>query len=252
MKHLAVFASGRGTNFQAILDHTRMGILQNTEVSLLVTNVSDPPVADYAHERSVPVSFIEGVFGRKFADKREKERARDQFDQNALEVLKENRIDLVALAGFMQVLGPNLVNAYPMRIMNIHPAKDLARFGGSGMFGDRVHAAVLAAGETESGCTVHYADHTVDGGPIILQATVPVEPGDTPESLAYRILIHEHRTYSKAIQLHVDGRIRVVDERLSIDWSNNWEEKWNRRQEAFIRLQAERSHGPERVLQSSV
>jgi phosphoribosylglycinamide formyltransferase-1 len=252
MKHLAVFASGRGTNFQAILDHTEMGILQNIQVSLLVTNVPEPPVVDYARERSIPISFIEGVYGRRFTDKREREKTRDRFDQRALEILVQNGIDLVALAGFMQVLGPNLVKPYGMRIMNIHPAKDLARFGGSGMFGERVHAAVLEAGERESGCTVHYVDHTVDGGPIILQTTVPVEPQDTPESLAHRILIHEHRTYSKAIQLHVDDRIRVVDGKLSIDWSNDWEQKWNRRQEAFIRLQTEQSHGQERILQSSV
>lgn len=251
MRRLAVFASGRGSNFQAMVDQTRMGILQNVQVSLLVTNVLDAPVADFARENSVPVSFIQGIYGRKFADNRERKRARDQFDQKALEILSQNRIDLVALAGFMQVLGPDLVQAYRMRIMNIHPAKDLVRFGGNGMFGERVHAAVLRVGEKESGCTVHYVDHTVDGGPIILQSTVPVDPMDTPESLAHRILIYEHRTYPKAIQLHIDGRIRVEDGKLSIDWSNDWEQQWNQRQEAFIRLQAEQSQNQERLLQSS-
>ncbi len=251
MKRLAVFASGRGSNFQAIVTHVEMGILQDVLVSLLVTNLPDAPVADFAREKSIPISYVGGVYGKKFREKSEKERARNQFDEKALEILLQNGIDLVALAGFMQVLGPRLVEPYRMRIMNIHPAKDLMRFGGSGMFGDRVHAAVLRAGEKESGCTIHYVDQSVDGGPIILQATVPVEPMDTPDSLAHRILVHEHRTYSKAIQLHADGRIRVVDGKVSIDWSDDWEPKWNRRQEAFNQLQAAQSQERERLLQTS-
>ena len=251
MKHLAVFASGRGTNFQAIVDHIKMGILQNVQASLLVTNILNAPAANFADQRSIPVSFIEGVYGRKFSNRQEREKTRSEFDQKALEILTQNRIDIVALAGFMQVLGPRIVDAYRLRIMNMHPAKDLSRFGGSGMFGDRVHAAVLRAGEKESGCTVHYVDNSVDGGPIIVQSTVPVEVGDTPETLAHRILIHEHRTYSKAIQLHVDGRIQVKDGRVSIDWSDNWEDQWNRRQEAFILHQSEQSRNQERLVQSS-
>ena len=101
------------------------------------------------------------------------------------------------------------------------------------MFGHLVHEVVLRSGVKESGCTVHYVDESVDGGPIILQSTVPVEPTDTPESLAQRILIQEHRTYSKAIQLHVDGRINITNGKALIDWSGGWEEEWNRRQEAF-------------------
>lgn len=252
MKHLAVFASGRGSNFRVIVDHVRMGILRNTQVSLLVTNIPNAPVADFAIERSIPVSLIEGVYGKKFVSKQEREKARSAFDEKALEILTQNRIDLVTLAGFMQVLGPRMVEAYRFRIMNIHPAKDLSRFGGRGMFGERVHAAVLRAGERESGCTIHYVDNSIDGGPIILQSTVPVKVGDTPETLGRRILIHEHRTYSKAIQLHVDERIIVKDGKVSIDLSDDWEDQWNRRQEAFIRDQAEQSQNQERLLQSSV
>ncbi len=252
MKHLAVFASGRGSNFKAIHEHTRMGILRDIAVKLLITNVSSTPAADLAIERSIPVSFIEGVYGKKFANKQQKDKARNEFDEKALEALMQNHIDLVALAGFMQVLGPSLVDAFAMRIMNIHPAKDLSRFGGSGMFGERVHAAVLRAGEKESGCTIHYVDNSIDGGPIILQSTVPVEPGDTPETLAHRILIQEHRTYSKAIQLHADERIHVKDGKVSIDWSDGWEDKWNQRQEAFIRHQMDVSRGQERLVESSV
>jgi formyltetrahydrofolate-dependent phosphoribosylglycinamide formyltransferase len=214
-----------------------MRILQDVEVSLLITNDPNAPVIHAANENKIPPVIFEGIQGKKFTTKQEREKARAKFDELALERLRQNRIDLVALAGFMQVLGPTLVDAYEYRIMNIHPAKDLVKFGGRSMFGERVHEAVLRSGAKESGCTIHYVDQSVDGGPIILQSTVPVEATDTPESLAHRILIQEHRTYSKAIQLHVDGRIKIVDGKTLIDWSGGWEEKWNRKQEALIKHQ---------------
>jgi len=234
MKRLAVFASGRGSNFRAIVDHVRMGILQNVQVSLLVTNDANAPAAAFAKENSIPVAFIQGILGRKFPSKNDREKARNEFDKQALDVLNQYGVDVVALAGFMQVLGPVLVDDYRWRIMNIHPAKDLVRFGGRGMCGERVHAAVIQACEKESGCTIHYVDNSVDGGPVIIQSLVPVESTDTPESLGHRILVQEHRTYSKAIQLHTDGRISVVDRKVLIDWSGDWEEQWNRRQESFV------------------
>jgi phosphoribosylglycinamide formyltransferase-1 len=250
VKHLAVFASGRGSNFKAIAEHFRLGVLQNVEVDLLVSNDAGAPVIQIAKEHAIPHVTMEGVFGRKFASKHEKEMARSEFDERALEVLVEHRIDLVALAGFMQVLGSRMVRAYRFRIMNIHPAKDLVRFGGRGMFGERVHEAVLKAGEKESGCTVHFVDESIDGGPVILQSTVPVKPSDTPTSLAERILIQEHRTYSKAIQLHVDDRIIVHDGKPIVDWSGDWDEQWNRRQEAFIDYQPQGT-SKERLLSHS-
>ncbi len=246
MDHVAVFASGRGSNFRAIADHARLGVFEDVQVSLLVTNDAKALAIGIAKEHRIPHILIEGVFGRKFVGKDEREKARNEFDERAVEVLKQHRIGLVALAGFMQVLGPTIVRAFRFRIMNIHPAKDLVRFGGPGMFGERVHAAVLRAGEKESGCTVHYVDESVDGGPIVLQSTVPIEPGDTPEFLAERILIQEHRTYSKAIQLHADGRITVRDGKALVDWSGGWEERWNRRQEPFIQHQSDR--GQEHLL----
>ena len=117
------------------------------------------------------------------------------------------------------------------------------------MFGERVHAAVLKSGEKESGCTVHYADESIDGGPTILQSTVPIEPTDTPQTLAQRVLVQEHRTYSQAIQLHADDRIALKDGNVLIDWSGDWEEKWNRRQKAYIQYQAEQALKQERLLQ---
>ena len=107
------------------------------------------------------------------------------------------------------------------------------------MYGERVHAAVLQAGETTSGCTVHYVDDSIDGGPTILQTVVPVKPEDTPHTLAHRVLIQEHRTYSKAIQLHVDDRVHINNGRALIDWSNDWEAKWKARENEYISYQTQ-------------
>jgi phosphoribosylglycinamide formyltransferase-1 len=237
MKRLAIFASGRGSNFRAIVEHARLGVLENVTVSLLITNDTTAPVLDLAKGVSVPSISIEGIQNRRFNSKQEREDARNKFDRESASILKDNRIDVVALAGFMQVLSQPILQEYRYGIMNIHPALDLTRFGGRGMYGDRVHAAVLQASENKSGCTVHYVDESVDGGPIILQTSIPVEPGDTPHTLAQRVLIQEHRTYSKAIQLHVDERIHVHDRKVTIDWSEDWEARWKERQRAFIKYQ---------------
>jgi len=241
MKRLAVFASGRGSNFKAIISHEKLHVLENLQVALLITNDPEAAAKTIAEQNYIPNLYLEGTWRRKFSDKIEREMARERFDSYALDVLKEFRIDTIALAGFMQVLGPTIVSAYPNAVMNIHPATNLTKFGGPGMFGNRVHEAVLREGEKESGCTVHYVDESVDGGPVILQSNVRIATTDTPETLAERILVQEHRTYSKALQLHVDGRISVKEHRAVIDYSGGWEDAWNRRQEAFIQYQTGQS-----------
>jgi phosphoribosylglycinamide formyltransferase-1 len=238
MKKLAVFASGRGSNFRAIVEHVRMRVLENVDVKLLVTNNPSAPAVTFAEENLIPCEFIQGLTGKSFATKADRESARNAFDEQAFEILNQHGIDLVALAGFMQILGPKLIDVFRMRIMNIHPAKNMARFGGRGMVGRHVHIAVIQARETESGCTIHYVDNSVDSGPVVLQSLVPVAPTDTPEKLEHRILLQEHRTYSKAIQLHVDERLSVANNRVLIDWSGSWEQNWNRRQEPFVRKQS--------------
>jgi len=117
-------------------------------------------------------------------------------------------VDLVCLAGYMRLLPKEVVEAYRWRIMNIHPAL-LPRFGGKGMYGERVHEAVLSTGQIESGCTVHFVDDEYDHGPVILQTRVPVLPGDTPDTLAARVLPEEHKTYVKAVALFSEGRLRI-------------------------------------------
>jgi phosphoribosylglycinamide formyltransferase-1 len=237
MKKLAVFASGRGSNFQAIIDHARLGILKNINVSLLLTNDANAPAVTVAKENSIPAVFIQGIQNRKFDTKQDREKARNEFDTQAARTLKDYRIDIIVLAGFMQVLGPPILHDYKYRIMNIHPALDLIRFGGRGMYGNMVHAAVLRAGEAKSGCTVHYVDESIDGGPIIIQTSVSVKPDDTPDTLAHRVLIQEYRTYSKAIQLHVDERIQIQNGKATIDWSNDWDSKWEARISAYLSYQ---------------
>jgi phosphoribosylglycinamide formyltransferase-1 len=233
MKNLAVFASGRGSNLQAIINHIELGVLRNVKLSMLISNEPTANAVTIAQRNQIPITLIEGIQNKKFSNAEDRERARRKFDDSALEVLKNNRIDFVALAGFMQVLDKQIVRNYNLRIMNIHPSLDLVRFGGRGMFGDRVHAAVLQAGEKESGCTVHYVDESVDGGPIILQSRVQIESGDDPLTLGQRILVQEHRTYAKALQLHADDRIRIANGCVTIDRSGRWEDEWNQRQAIF-------------------
>src|SRR5208282_4150300 len=131
MKRLAVFASGRGSNFRAIVDHAKMHVLENVEVCLLITSDVNAPVVAPAKENNIPVTSLEGVPGKKLSTKQQREIMRKKFDEQALEILQQNRIDLIVLAGFMQVLSKTLIDAYKYRIMNIHPAKNLMKFGGA-------------------------------------------------------------------------------------------------------------------------
>jgi phosphoribosylglycinamide formyltransferase-1 len=181
--------------------------------------------------------LVEGITGKKFASTSDKERGRREFDNKVLKMFLERGVDLIVCAGFNQVLSEVLVGKYLNKIMNIHPAYDVTRFGGVGMVGLKVHEAVIKAGEKVSGCTVHYINSTVDRGPVILRVSVPVFEGDTPERLANRIGVIEHRAYPKAIQLHVDRRITVENRDVVLDLSDEWELIWDKRQEKYIAYQ---------------
>ncbi len=235
---LGVLASGRGSDFQSIIDHVRLNVLQNVKIGMLISNNSEAYALQRARLNKIPDLFIEGITGKKFPTRETKEKEREIFDRKAVKALRDHEADIVALAGFMQILSPYFVREYPTQIMNIHPAKDLQKYGGPGMFGRHVHEAVLKAGENESGCTIHYVTNDVDGGPIVLQQTVPVKSSDTPEMLEQRILIYEHRTYSKAVQLHVDGRLNVNEKSVEVDYSDNWLKRWEARQRAYVDFQA--------------
>jgi phosphoribosylglycinamide formyltransferase-1 len=194
--NLAVFVSGSGTNLQAILD---AGI-ENVNVALVVSNNPRAYAIERARRRGVPVRVVE----------HKRYPSRESYDARLVELLEEFGIDLIALAGFMRILSPFMVNRYRNKIMNIHPAL-LPSFPGTNAV-----ARALEYGVKWTGCTVHFLDEGVDTGPIIIQSAVPVYDGDTVESLAERIHQQEHRIYPEAIRLFAEGRLTVKGRRVFV------------------------------------
>ncbi len=162
LKKLLVLASGRGSDFQSIVDHEKLGVLQNAKIHGLVCNHEGAKVIERARSSNVEVFQIEGVSGRKFTSHEEREGARVRFDMECLRVVNTLGIDVVVLAGFDQIVSRNFVEACKFRILNIHPAYDLRQFGGKNMVGLKVHEAVIKSGSTFSGCTVHFVTSDVD------------------------------------------------------------------------------------------
>ncbi len=201
---IAVFASGRGTTLQAILDACAQGEIPG-EVTLIVCNTPGAGALERAHRAGVTAEVVDH---RAFPDRR-------AFERRLIELVERHQVDLVCLAGFLRILSPSCARQLSGRIMNIHPAL-LPAFGGKGMYGERVHAAVLAHGVQVTGCTVHFVDESPDGGPIILQAAVPVYENDTPGSLADRVQEQERRLYPEAIQLFAQDRLRLHGRRVQI------------------------------------
>ena len=178
MLNIAVLVSGGGTNLQALLDSQARGENPDGRITLVVA--SKPGV--YALERAAQAGVEGCVVRRKdYADSA-------AFDAALLEVLHSHQIDLVVLAGFLSVLGPSVIAAYPRRILNIHPAL-IPAFCGPGMYGLRPHQAALARGCKVTGATVHFVNEECDGGPILLQKAVEILPGDTPETLQKRVMV---------------------------------------------------------------
>ena len=236
-KKLAVLASGRGTDFQAIADHQQLGIFENLEVGALLCNHEDAPVIERARRAGIKAVVIQGVTGRKFESPEKKESARVEFDRKCLSILRSEEIDLVALAGFDQLLSKELVDFFKFKILNIHPAYDLVKYGGKNMIGRKVHELVLKSGARYSGCTVHFVTNDIDLGPAVLKSRVEISQSDTPESLESKILGREHLLYPKALELVSDGRVIVEENerRCYVDlYSNNWDVGWNDRQEKYI------------------
>lgn len=177
MLNIAVLVSGGGTNLQAILDAQAAGQIPGGKVTLVVA--SKPGV--YALERAARANVQSCVVRRKdFA-------SADAFDNALLETLQEHRIDLVVLAGFLSILGEKVIRAYPDRILNVHPSL-IPSFCGPGMYGLRVHQAALDKGVKVTGATVHLVNEVCDGGRILLQKAVEIQPGDTPETLQKRVM----------------------------------------------------------------
>jgi phosphoribosylglycinamide formyltransferase 1 len=236
-KKLVVLASGRGTDFQAIVDHERLAIFQNVHVSALICNHEGAPVIERARRSGVKSFFFPGVAGVKFDSRGDREEARVTFDSNCLKVVKELRGDLVVLAGFDQILGREFVDSLRYSILNIHPAFDLKTYGGKNMVGARVHEMVLKNGDRYSGCSVHYVTKDIDLGPVVLKRRVEILPGETADSLEKRILDVEHQAYPEAIQLVCDDRVivDVKENRCFVDrYSQNWDIEWESRQNRYL------------------
>jgi phosphoribosylglycinamide formyltransferase-1 len=196
---LGVLASGSGSNLKAILDGCAKGAIP-AQVAVVICNVPGARALERAKEAGVPALLLD----------HRQHRTRDDYDWELVAALRKHGVDLVCLAGFMRLIGPALLNAFPERILNIHPSL-LPAYPG-------MHAVrqALAAGARVSGCTVHIVDQGTDTGPILIQAAVPVLDGDTEETLAARILVQEHRCYPRAITLLAQGRVEIDGRRVRV------------------------------------
>ncbi len=196
---LGVLASGSGSNLQSILDACAARRIP-AEVAAVICNVRGARALERAQQAHVPAVFLP----------HQEHPRREDYDARLVAELRSRGAELVCLAGFMRLVSPVLLSAFPQRVLNIHPSL-LPAFPG-------MHAIrqALRAGVRVSGCTVHMVDEGTDSGPIIIQAAVPVLDGDTEESLAARILVQEHRIYPRAIQLVAEGRVDVQDRRARI------------------------------------
>jgi len=196
---LGVLASGTGSNLQAILDACSARRIA-AEAAVVICNIPGARALQRAAEARVPAVLL---------PHREHAR-REDYDARLVSELRSRSVDLVCLAGFMRIVTPVLLSAFPQRVLNIHPS---LLPGFPGMHGVR---QALRAGVRVSGCTVHFVDEGTDSGPILIQAAVPVLEGDTEEALAARILLQEHRIYPQAIQLVAEGRVAVEGQRVRI------------------------------------
>ena len=196
MKRIGILLSGRGSNFEAIADNVGAGRLQ-AEIAAVISNRPEARGVEIARERGLPVVCIpsKGV-------------PREQYDRLLVAELENRQVDLVCLAGFMRLLTGVFCQAFPMRILNIHPSL-LPSFPGLD-----AQKQALDHGVKISGCSVHFVDEQLDAGPIVLQAAVPVLDDDSAETLSARILVEEHRIYSQAIATVLSGRWRIEGRRV--------------------------------------
>ncbi len=197
---LVVLISGRGSNLQAIIDAVRAGELP-AEIRAVISSEPGAPGTARARTAGIPTQVVDY---RDFG-------SREDFDRALMQQIDAYQPQLVVLAGFMRILGKDFIDHYAGRLINIHPAL-LPEFPGL-----NTHARALQSGATRHGASVHFVTHEVDGGPVIIQAAVPVLPDDSPETLAERVLQEEHRIYPRAIRWFIDGRLSVEGGRVLLD-----------------------------------
>lgn len=200
---VAVLASGRGSNLQAVIDAIERGEVQ-AQIVVVISNKKDAPALERARKHGLTDLFIDP---KPFTGRPD---SREAYDRLLLETLQKYDVELVLLAGYMKIVTSVLVHAYQNRMMNIHPSL-LPSFPGLD-----VQKKAIDWGCKLAGCTVHFVTEGVDEGPIILQAAVPILDDDTPETLAARILVQEHKIYPRAVQLFAEGRLRVEGRRVFI------------------------------------
>ncbi|WP_156415105.1 phosphoribosylglycinamide formyltransferase [Christensenella hongkongensis] len=200
----AVMASGGGTDFQSLIDAAQSGQI-NAEICCLVAGKPDIYAIERAKTAGIPVEVVQKKsFGTVEA-----------FDEAILAALKAHAADFVVLAGYLSIIGKKTISAYRNKIINIHPSL-IPSFCGMGMYGGKVHEAVIEYGAKFSGATVHFVDEEADTGPIIMQQVVPVMEDDTPEKLAARVLETEHRILPEAVALMADGKLLVEGRRVKV------------------------------------
>lgn len=204
MKRLAVFASGRGSNFKAILDHIRSGFIPAT-IKLCITNNPNAGVIKIAEANGVPVQ----IFPPK--DYRDEQ----AFNEAIFFALVKAEIDFIVLAGYLKLIGRQIVEKYSNKIINIHPAL-LPSFGGKGMYGHHVHEAVYNRGSKISGATVHLVNNEYDAGPIVLQKSIAIDDVKSSDEIAERVLEIEHEIFPLAVKLLVEDRLNVNGLRVTI------------------------------------
>jgi len=196
-KRIGVLLSGRGSNFEALADSISAGRIPNAEIAMVVSNREGAPGIDRARARGLATRTIPS-----------KGLEREPYDRLVVAALREANVDLICLAGYMRLLSPFFVAAFPQRILNIHPSL-LPSFPGL-----ESQKQALEYGVKFAGCTVHFVDENLDAGPIVLQAVVPIEDSDTEDSLSARILKEEHSIYSEAVKIVLEGKFKIAGRRV--------------------------------------
>jgi len=196
-KRIGVLLSGRGSNFEALAESVAAGRIPNAEIAIVVSNREGAPGIDRAKARGIAARVIPS-----------KGLEREVYDRQVAAVLDEHKVDLICLAGYMRLLSPYFVAKLPNRILNIHPSL-LPSFPGL-----ESQRQALEYGVKFAGCTVHFVDENLDAGPIIVQAVVPVRDGDTEATLSERILKEEHRIYSEAVRIVLEGEYKIAGRRV--------------------------------------
>ncbi|MGC1482697.1 MAG: phosphoribosylglycinamide formyltransferase [Candidatus Acidiferrum sp.] len=196
-KRIGVLLSGRGSNFEALAESVVCGRIPNAEIAIVISNRDGAPGIERANARGIATRVIPS-----------KGLERETYDREVVAVLNQRRVDLVCLAGYMRLLSPYFVASFPNRILNIHPSL-LPSFPGL-----ESQRQALEYGVKFAGCTVHFVDENLDAGPIVLQTVVPINDDDTGDTLSARILQEEHRIYSEAVRIVLEGRFKIEGRRV--------------------------------------